>query len=147
MRGPLFTFLALLSFVSFGHGVLIGYLRMHEDLTDPEPKITTEKPKIIQENPYFDGLLPTFWFTFAQQKPKPKFDKPKTKDEVKNPEPKIKAEKTKLKPENNFFDGLSPVFWLPIAQEMENTGIKFLDLKELTKFGKEIRMILARRIN
>ena len=131
MRGSLFLILVLLSFVSFGHGVLIGYLRMHEDLTDPEPKITTEKPKIIQENPYFDGLLPTFWFLSAQQKPKSEMDKPKTKVEVKN----------------LFFDGLSPGFWLPIAKQMENTGNTFIDLKDLYKIGNEMRMILARRIN
>ena len=73
-----------MGFVSFGHGVLIGYLRMNEDFEDPtptRPQIVLEKSDPMPDNLYFDGLLSLLWLPMTQQKSKlkPKTDNTENK--------------------------------------------------------------------
>ena len=78
MKGLLFTFLTLLSFVNIGHGVLIGYSKIREDLEDqviPGPQNPGKKSKPNPDNLYFDGLWPLLWLPMRRPNPEPKMNK------------------------------------------------------------------------
>ena len=91
MKGSLFTFLSLLSFISLSHGILIGYLRMPETLKNPLPQTNEGKIQPVKNSLYFDGLLSLIWL-------------PQTHKKSQNPIflPKMMKTKIKSKPIKNL---------------------------------------------
>ena len=64
MRGGL-IFILLMTFASFGHGALIGYLRIPE-VVEPEPEFPQEARSNAFQRFYHDGLLPIFLYPVTQ---------------------------------------------------------------------------------
>ena len=68
MKGSILSLLSILSFVSFGHGALIGYQRIPEEFSDPIPKSKVKEVQTVPKNLYFDGLLSLIWLSTTRQK-------------------------------------------------------------------------------